>query len=377
MAKRLKVGVLFGGRSAEHEVSLRSAAAIVAALDRGKYEVIPLKIGRDGGWRLPAAREHPFLEGVAGEEAKPIGLLADPTSSELLVQEKPQASWQPQAGPGQLDVVFPVLHGTYGEDGTVQGFLELTGIAYVGAGVGASAVAMDKALMKSVFRDCGLPILAYEVVSSHVWDRAAKQVLAVIEKALSYPLFVKPANLGSSVGVSKVKTFAELTPALREAFRYDRKAIVEQGIDAREIEVSVLGNDEPRASLPGEIVPSREFYDYRAKYIDGDSELLIPAPLDEETTSRAQQLAIDAFTAVDAAGMARADLFLSRSTGELFVNEVNTIPGFTLISMYPKLWEASGLSFSELVDRLIALALERASQKTKLETKYSAGETEE
>jgi len=376
MIKRLKVGVLFGGRSAEHEVSLRSAAAIVGALDRDKYEVIPLKIGRDGGWQLPAAREHAFLEGVAGEEPKPTGLLADPTCSELLVQEKPQASWQPHTGPGRLDVVFPVLHGTYGEDGTVQGFLELTGIPYVGAGVAASAVAMDKALMKSVFCDRGLPVLPYQVISRFDWDRAAKQILAPIEENLSYPLFVKPANLGSSVGVSKVKSFEELTPAICEAFRYDRKAIVEQGIDAREIEVSVLGNDEPRASLPGEVVPSREFYDYRAKYIDDDSKLLIPAPLDEETTSRAQQLAIDAFTAVDAAGMARADLFLSRSTGELFVNEVNTIPGFTSISMYPKLWEASELSFSELVDRLIELALERSSQKAKLETKYSAGEIE-
>ena len=377
MANRLKVGVLFGGRSAEHEVSLRSAAAVVGALDRDKYEVIPLKIGRDGGWQLPAAREHAFLEGVAGEESKPTGLLADPTSSELLVQQEPKASWRPHPGPGQLDVVFPVLHGTYGEDGTVQGFLELTGIPYVGAGVAASAVAMDKALMKSVFRDQGLPVLPYVVVSEYEWDRAAKKILASIEKALIFPLFVKPANLGSSVGVSKVKVEADLTPAIREAFRYDRKTIVEQGIDAREIEVSVLGNDEPQASLPGEIVPSREFYDYRAKYIDDDSELLIPAPLDEATTARAQQLAIDAFTAVDAAGMARADLFLSRSTEELFVNEVNTIPGFTSISMYPKLWEASGLSFSELVDRLIELALERSSQKAKLSTKYSASETED
>jgi D-alanine-D-alanine ligase len=375
MTKRLKVGVLFGGRSAEHEVSLRSAAAVVAALDRDKYEVIPIKIGRDGGWQLPAAREHAFLEGVADKEPKPTGLLADPTSSELLVQEQSQAGWRPQPGPGQLDVVFPVLHGTYGEDGTVQGFLDLTGIPYVGAGVAASAVAMDKALMKSIFCQRGLPVLPYQVVLRFEWERGAKEILATIEEALSYPLFVKPTNLGSSVGVSKVKTSKELTPALREAFRYDRKAIVEQGVDAREIEVSVLGNDEPQASIPGEIIPSREFYDYQAKYVD-DSQLLIPAPLDPETTARAQQLAVEAFRAVDAAGMGRADLLLARASGELYVNEVNTIPGFTSISMYPKLWEASGLPISALVDRLIALALERCSQKANLETSYSADESE-
>jgi D-alanine-D-alanine ligase len=375
MTKRLKVGVLFGGRSAEHEVSLRSAAAVVAALDRDKYEVIPIKIGRDGGWQLPAAREHAFLEGVADKEPKPTGLLADPTSSELLVQEQSQAGWRPQPGPGQLDVVFPVLHGTYGEDGTVQGFLDLTGIPYVGAGVAASAVAMDKALMKSIFCQRGLPVLPYQVVLRFEWERGAKEILATIEEALSYPLFVKPTNLGSSVGVSKVKTSKELTPALREAFRYDRKAIVEQGVDAREIEVSVLGNDEPQASIPGEIIPSREFYDYQAKYVD-DSQLLIPAPLDPETTARAQQLAVEAFRAVDAAGMGRADLFLARASGELYVNELNTIPGFTSISMYPKLWEASGLPISALVDRLIALALERSSQKANLETNYSADESE-
>ena len=385
MSKRLKVGVLFGGRSAEHEVSLRSAAAVVAALDRKKYDVIPIKIGRDGSWQLPAAREHAFLEGVAGSEPRPTGLLADPTASRLLVREPShsdvpasQATWGPQPELGKLDVVFPVLHGTYGEDGTVQGFLELTGIPYVGAGVVASAVSMDKALMKSLFRERELPVLPWKVILRHEWERAPDQLdqlVSEIEATLSYPIFVKPANMGSSVGVSKVKKREDLAPGLREAFRYDRKVLAEQGVDAREIEVSVLGNDEPKASLPGEIVPAGEFYDYQAKYVN-DSELLIPAPLDAETTRRAQELAIESFRAVDAAGMARADLFLSRSNGELFVNEINTIPGFTSISMYPKLWEASGVPVPELVDRLIALALERRSQKTRQETTYSSPKNE-
>jgi D-alanine-D-alanine ligase len=377
MSKRLKVGVLFGGRSAEHEVSLRSAAAVIAALDRGKYDVIPIKIGRDGSWQLPAAREHAFLEGVAGSESRSTGLLADPTASRLLVKETrdsdapaSRSTWGPQPGLGKLDVVFPVLHGTYGEDGTVQGFLELTGIPYVGAGVAASAVSMDKALMKSLFRERGLPVLRWKVVLRHEWERASNQVVSDIEASLSYPIFVKPANMGSSVGVSKVSKREDIAPALREAFRYDRKALVEQGADAREIEVSVLGNDEPRASLPGEIVPAREFYDYQAKYVYDDSELLIPASLDEQMTGRAQELAVEAFRAVDAAGMARVDLFLVRSSGELVINEINTIPGFTSISMYPKLWEASGVPMAELVDRLIELALERASEKARQETTY-------
>ncbi len=382
MLKRLTVGVLFGGRSAEHEVSLRSAASVVAALDRKKYNVIPIKIGRDGSWQLPAAREHAFLEGVAGSESKQAGLLADPTASRLLVRDPSQsavpvseATWGPQPELGKLDVVFPILHGTYGEDGTVQGFLELTGIPYVGAGVVASAVSMDKALMKPVFHEHGLPVLPWKVILRHEWEGAAERIVSEIEAALSYPIFVKPANMGSSVGVSKVETREKIAPGLHEAFRYDRKVLAEQGVDAREIEVSVLGNDEPRASLPGEIVPTREFYDYQAKYVD-DSELLIPAPLDAETTRRAQELAIEAFRAVDAAGMARVDLFLSRAKGELFVNEINTVPGFTSISMYPKLWEASGVPVSELVDRLIALALERASQKTRQETTYSPQENQ-
>ena len=377
MSNRLKVGVLFGGRSAEHEVSLRSAAAVIAALDRRRYDVIPIKIGHDGSWQLPAAGEHEFLEGVAGSEAKTTGLLADPTASRLLVKKTADSdaltvgsTWTAQPELGKLDVVFPVLHGTYGEDGTVQGFLDLTGIPYVGAGVMASAVSMDKAVMKSLFHERGLPVLPWNVVLRHEWQREPEEVLSAIEASLSYPVFVKPANMGSSVGVSKVNERDSIGPALEDAFRYDRKAMVEQGAEAREIEVSVLGNDEPKASLPGEIIPAREFYDYRAKYMDDDSELLIPASLDARTTRRAQELAIEAFRCVDAAGMARVDLFLQRSNGDLIVNEINTIPGFTSISMYPKLWEASGLPMHALVDRLIDLALERAAEKARLQTTY-------
>ena len=375
MPQRLKVGVLFGGRSAEHEVSLRSAAAVVAALDRNKYDVIPIKIERDGSWQLPAASEHAFLEGVAGKERQSTGLLADPTASRLLVRFGSQApesqpGWGTRPELGRLDVVFPVLHGPYGEDGTVQGFLEMTGIPYVGAGVVASAVAMDKALMKALFRERGLPVLPCRVVLRHEWEGSEGQVVSDVEEALTYPVFVKPANMGSSVGVTKVDTREDLAPALKEAFRYDRKALVEQGVDAREIEVSVLGNDEPQASLPGEIVPAGDFYDYQAKYVD-DSELLIPAPLDARTTQRAQELAVEAFRAVDASGMGRVDLFLLRSNESLMVNEINTIPGFTSISMYPKLWEASGLRMSKLVDRLIELALERARKKASQATSYT------
>jgi D-alanine-D-alanine ligase len=269
-----------------------------------------------------------------------------------------------------LDVVFPVLHGTYGEDGTVQGLLELAGIPCVGASAAASAIGMDKVLMKSVFRQEGLPVVEHVVVYGIEWTRSPDTVVDRIEAALSYPVFVKPANLGSSVGVTKVKTREGMEPALEEALSYDRKAIVEQGIDAREIELSVLGNEEPEASVPGEIVPSREFYDYRAKYIDDDSKLIIPAPLDGDITAAFQTLAVLAYRALDICGMARVDFLLERSSEKIFVNELNTIPGFTSISMYPKLWEASGLPMMELVDRLIELALDKSRRRAQLETNY-------
>lgn len=366
--KRRALGILFGGRSAEHEISIRSTASIIEALDRSKYEIRPILIRKDGGWEIPAASAHPFLEGLGGERAVPVHLPPDPALRALVPLD-------PQDGPrplpdGRLDVIFPVLHGTYGEDGTIQGLLDLSGIPYVGAGTAASAVGMDKALMKSVFRDRGLPVTPSVIVLRFEWKRGRDAVIQRLEGPLQYPFFVKPANLGSSVGVSKVEGREQLDAALAKAFRYDRKAIVEQAVDAREIEVSVLGNDEPVASAPGEIVPCREFYDYEAKYVDESSELLIPAPLDEDSTARARALAVEAFRAIDASGMARVDLFYDRREHRLLVNEINTIPGFTSISMYPKLWEATGLPMSALIDRLIELALERAREKASLETSY-------
>jgi D-alanine-D-alanine ligase len=271
----------------------------------------------------------------------------------------------------ELDVVFPVLHGTFGEDGTVQGLLELAGVPYVGCGVVASAAAMDKAIAKDIFGAHGLPVLAYTVVKRKQWRQDPEQVIAEVEGRLSYPVFVKPANMGSSVGVSKVHDRDELSPALDLAARYDRKLLIEQGITAREIEVSVLGNDDPLASIPGEVVPCREFYDYRAKYVDDDSELLIPAPLDTETVQRVREMALTAYKALDCAGMARADFLLDQVSGELWVNELNTIPGFTQISMYPKLWQATGISYPELLDRLIELAIERFEDKSQSETSFS------
>ncbi len=369
---RIRVGVLFGGRSAEHEVSLRSVASVIAAMDRVKYEIIPIKVARDGHWEQPSAGSHPFLDGLVGEEAKTVALVADPTSPALLEYEPSQKFWKSSGR--RVDVFFPIIHGTYGEDGTLQGMLELAGIPFVGAGAAASAACMDKAYMKSILREHGLPVVADLVVYGAVWANSPNEVMIRVEEKLSYPVFTKPANLGSSVGVSKVGARDELRPALEEAFRYDRKAIVEQGIDAREIECSILGNDEPVASIPGEIVPSREFYDYKAKYIDDDSELLIPAPLSETETERVQELGRVSFRALDVSGMARVDFLMERSSNKVYVNELNTIPGFTAISMYPKLWEATGLPMAKLVDRLIELALEKAKSRAGLQTWYP-GET--
>lgn len=369
--RKLRVGVLFGGRSGEHEVSLTSAKGIMAALDKQKYEVVPIGITKTGQWLtggnihqqlLDTAAGHPVLE--AGGKGEPV---TPPVENALAL---------PISATGPLDVVFPVLHGPFGEDGTVQGFLELVGIPYVGAGVTASATGMDKAVCKDIFRAHGLPIVIHRVFLRRQWQNDREAVLDECEAAIPYPMFVKPANLGSSVGVHKVKNRAELQAGLDDAARFDRKLIVEQGLEAREIEVSVLGNDEPIASVPGEIIPSREFYSYAAKYIDNSSELLIPAPLSQEHTGLIQQLAIMAFKALDCAGLARVDLMLEKATGEVFINEVNTMPGFTPISMYPKLWEASGLTYSQLLDRLIELALERHADKQQSETTFDVRQAE-
>jgi D-alanine-D-alanine ligase len=350
MSTRLRVAVVFGGRSGEHEVSLRSAASVARGLAE-RHEVACVLVDRQGGWWLqdgteprPTGGEAVFLAPAPGDRGR-LRRLAD-------------ASCRVEP-----DVYFPVLHGTYGEDGTIQGLFELAAVPYVGAGVAASAVAMDKSMMKALFGRAQLPQVDYRVVCRRDRDEAR------LVEELGLPLFVKPANLGSSVAVSKVKTPSELGPALDAAFAYDRKVIAERGIDAREIEVSVLGNDEPEASVPGEILPDREFYDYDSKYsAESRTELRIPAPLEPSVTSEVRRLAVSAFRAVDASGYARVDLFLERATGRLLVNEINTVPGFTSISMFPKLWEASGLPYPEVLARLVALARERQRQRAGLRT---------
>jgi D-alanine-D-alanine ligase len=376
MKEKLKVGLVFGGRSGEHEVSLMSAQGIMGAIDREKYEIVPIGITREGRW-LASGDPLKALDSGVVAESNPAALLAEPSQRGIMrLQEPDQTRGLTAVQVSRLDVIFPILHGPYGEDGTVQGLLELADIPYVGAGVTASAVGMDKAIFKDVMQTHGLPVAPYLVVKRKAWERDPEEVIARIEAKIGYDCFVKPANLGSSVGISKAHNRADLHEALKEAARYDRKLVVEAAVDAREIEISVLGNDDPIASVPGEIVPCNEFYDYAAKYLDGESELLIPAPIPPETTALVQKLAVEAYLAIDCAGMARADFLLDRQTGQLYINEVNTLPGFTPISMYPKLWEASGISYRELIDRLIQLALERHRDKSRSATTYQAGEKE-
>lgn len=372
MTKKIRVGVIFGGRSGEHEVSLASARSVMEAIDRDKYEIVPVGITKDGQW---IASGNPLAALEAGDTrgSWPAALLGDPSCSSLLRLEETGRNVR-ATRLVEIDVVFPVLHGPYGEDGTVQGLLELAGIPYVGAGVTGSALAMDKVIFKHVMRSRGLPQVDYVAVKRSEWEINPHSVLDRVEEGLSYPVFTKPANLGSSVGVSKCGARSELAAGLAEAARYDRRLLIEAAVPAaREIEVSVLGNDQPIASIPGEIVPSREYYSYEAKYIDtGDaaSKLLIPAPIPEKMAVRVRELAIAAYLAIDCAGMARADFLLSGETGELYVNELNTIPGFTAISMYPKLWAASGIPYRELIDRLIELAIERRRDVDRSETSY-------
>ena len=372
---RMRVGVIFGGRSVEHEVSLVSARAIMQALDKERYEVVPIGITRQGRWVLGdthcALPPDPSVRGLVRLQNGGRG--AGPASLDRAGLKTALAGGRRARRPsplGRLDVIFPVVHGMGGEEGTLQGLLELADIPYVGAGVLGSALGMDKAMMKVVFRDAGLPIVDHRVIRRRDLESGRDRFVQAVEKGIGYPCFVKPANGGSSVGVSKAKGRRQMLEALDLAARYDRKIIVELAIDAREIECSVLGNDDPVASVPGEIIPANEFYDYRAKYIDENSRLLIPAPLTEEQASRIRDLAARAFRALDLCGMARADFFLDRTTEAIFINEVNTIPGFTPISMYPKLWEASGLPFPALVDRLIHLAVERHAEKKSLITTY-------
>jgi D-alanine-D-alanine ligase len=356
MAERLLVALVFGGRSGEHEVSLRSACSVAEALSR-RHAVLPVLIDKQGRWFLQKDGQAPAPGG-----GEPAFLAPDPEDRGRLRR------FSDASVLAEPDVYFPILHGTFGEDGTIQGLFELARVPYVGAGVAASAVCMDKGLMKALFARAGLPQVRYRILREAERTQAEEAV-----RDLGLPVFVKPANLGSSVGITKVKELRALPAALDAAFSYDRKAIVEAGVDAREIEVSVLGNESPQASVPGEVVPDREYYDYESKYADDSrSRLLIPAPVDEATAAEARRLAVAAFVATDAEGYARVDCFLERQSGRILVNEINTIPGFTSISMFPKLWEASGLLYPDLVARLVALGLERHATRARLLTERGA-----
>jgi D-alanine-D-alanine ligase len=363
-ARKLRVAVLFGGRSGEHDVSLMSARGVLDSIDRDRYEVVPIAITRSGRW-LPPAGAAALLAGAPAPEPDGVpsgtALVADPSARALLTYGPDGAPAEPLLQ--RFDVVFPVLHGPYGEDGTVQGFLELANIPYVGAGVLGSALGMDKGKMKEVLRYHGLPVPDWVAFRRWQWGQEREAVLRAAS-GFGFPCFVKPANLGSSVGISKAHTPDELPAAIAEAFRHDEKILVEPFVDGREIEVAVLGNHHPRASVPGEIVPCNEFYDYRAKYLDGRSELHIPAPISAAQAQRCRDLAVAAFLALECSGLARVDFFLHRHSGEVLLNEINTLPGFTPISMYPKLWEASGVSYSQLIDRLLQLAVERWQERT-------------
>ena len=382
--KRLKVGILYGGRSGEHEVSLASAAAIFANIDRARYEPIAVRIEKDGRWVLAdrppsAASAADVIDQVKSDTARLRGgrevfLPPRPGDATLVLVDRHSARPHDAEAAASLtglglDVTFPVLHGPYGEDGTIQGLLELANVAYVGCGVLASAVGMDKAVMKVLFEARGLRVSRWQIVWRREWQRDRAGTVAAIEAALAYPLFVKPANLGSSVGISKARNTDELRPALDLAAEFDRKLVVEEAVkEAREIECAVLGNQDAEASLPGEVVPSGEFYDYEAKYVDSGSRIEIPVKLTDRQTGDVRRQAVTAFHAIDGAGFARVDFLMTRSTGRLFVNEINTIPGFTTISMFAKLWAASGVEYPALVDRLIALALERHHDKQALKT---------
>jgi len=363
--RKLRVGVLFGGRSGEHEVSLVSASSVINALDRSRYEVIPIGIAPDGRW-ISSSRSLELLKAKTGIDAGEEAFLVPEPHRQALVHADGDLAQV------QLDVVFPVLHGTYGEDGTVQGLLELANLPYVGAGVLASSLGMDKIVQKQLFAQAGLPVVKYRWFHSRRLKESPGQVTSEVEQKLRYPVFVKPSNTGSSVGITKAHNKKELLEGLRIAAGYDRKIIVEQGVkSAREIECSVLGNEEPVSSILGEIVPSNEFYDYDAKYVDGKSRAIIPADLPAKITTGVQRIAVRAFSIIDCAGMARVDFLVRAKDRKIYLNEVNTIPGFTSISMYPKLWEASGLSYSQLLDKLISLALDRHREKSSLKTTYN------
>jgi D-alanine-D-alanine ligase len=368
--KKQRIGLVFGGRSGEHEVSLASAASVMANLDSDKYEVVPIGITKEGAWLLgtePArlmAAEQSVSQGAGTEKTTAVTLTSDPRLRRLI----PMQGGEQLKDNGALDIIFPVLHGTYGEDGTLQGLLEMANVPYVGCGVLGAALGMDKEKMKMVFQAIDLPGVDYLVYRRNEWERSPETIMDVIEQHLGYPCFVKPVNLGSSVGISKAHDRGELEHAIHIAAEYDRKIIIERGINCRELECAVLGNDEPIASVVGEVIASNEFYDYNAKYIDNKSQIIIPADIPQAAAEEVRRQAVVAFLALDLSGLARVDFFLEKETGRVYINEVNTLPGFTQISMYPKLWEASGLPYSQLLDRLIELAIERHDDKQRNRT---------
>jgi D-alanine-D-alanine ligase len=362
---KLRIGLLFGGRSVEHEVSISSANSILAALDPSRYEVTRIAVGPDGRWHL-AAPTLPLESGVEGEE---VSLPAVP--SQHTIMSVPDASNPDPVSGLNLDLVFPIIHGRGGEDGSLQGLLELAGVPYVGAGVLGSALQMDKEVSKRLLRAAGLPVTPWVGVHAERLQREPEEIAREILDQIGLPLFVKPANQGSSVGISRVARADELIPALREAARYDLKILAERGVDAREIEVALLGTAPMEASVPGEIRTSRDFYDYEAKYLDDSTELLVPAPIDEAQTREVQRLAIAAAGVLEATGLARVDFLMENGTGQFYINEVNSLPGFTDASMFPRLWAASGVGYAALLDRLVELALERHRATTALETEYT------
>lgn len=367
MKKKLRVGVIFGGRSGEHEVSLRSAESVINAMDKSKYDVVPIGITKEGRWLMSSDAAALLPEAVmASTGPQQVAIIGDPTRQGLtrLDERKPLLPSEP------LDAVFPVLHGTYGEDGTIQGLLEMAGVPYVGCGVLASATGMDKVAMKQLFEHAGLTLIEYDWFLRSAWVANPDAIIKRISRSLGYPVFVKPANLGSSVGISKAGNQHELRDAIDDAARYDRKVVVERAVDGREIEVSILGNEHPQASLPGEIITGHEFYDYEDKYIDTTSRTEVPAKLPKKIIDRIQRDGIIAFQAIDGSGLARVDFFVERITNRVIINEINTMPGFTSISMYPKLWQASEIPYSELIDRLIQLAIERHHDKSRNLTSY-------
>ncbi|TVY03216.1 D-alanine--D-alanine ligase [Cohnella terricola] len=383
MGNKIRVGLVYGGRSGEHQVSLQTALAVLKAFDYDKYELVPFYITPEGQWRSGPLLSAP-PSAVAELQFAPSGAEAGAAETSVAVRggnalfpvlqgmSEKMLSEGEAAGDGKaVDVMLPLLHGTFGEDGTIQGLFEMANMPYAGAGVLASSVGMDKVAMKTMFAHAGLPQVGYRHFIRFQWKKERESVLANIEE-LGYPCFVKPANLGSSVGVSKARNREELVAAIEEALRYDRKVVVEEFVDAREIEVAVLGNDDPRASVPGEICSSNEFYDYKAKYIDGKSVMVIPAEIPQEVADAVREMAIRAFRSIDGSGLCRADFFLRRSDGALFINEVNTMPGFTPYSMYPLMWKETGVSYRELLDTLIQLALERHEERQSID--YGGGE---